>query len=255
MTLIQALVLFISGILAGGLNALAGGGGFITLPALIWSGSTPILANIGGTVAVWPGLIAALYAYRRNLQGHKHPLKIYMLVAVCGSAVGAGLLLYTTNTFFMALLPWLLLFATTLFIFGKRITDRLVASRSDGQAFPSPVVRVLLFLIAVYGGYFGGGMGIMTLAVLTLIGMVDIHEMNALKSLLVLVINGIGVLIFILMGKVEWSRCLVMTVGCIIGGYGAGNLVQRVNPAKIRLLIGFLASGMTLYFFYHAYAG
>ncbi|MDB5105545.1 MAG: hypothetical protein JWP91_3234 [Fibrobacteres bacterium] len=253
MTLLQALVLFLAGILAGGLNALAGGGGFITLPALIWSGAAPILANIGGTIAVWPGLIAALFAYRRNLQGHKHPLKVYLTIAVCGGALGAFLLLFTTNAFFMALLPWLLLFATTLFISGKRITARLTAARGEGKAFPAPIVRTLLFLIAVYGGYFGGGMGIMTLAVLTLIGMQDIHEMNALKSLLVVVINGIGVAIFVASGKVEWSRCLVMTVGCIIGGYGAGNLVQRVDPAKVRILIALLASGMTLYFFIRAY--
>ena len=96
-------------------------------------------------------------------------------------------------------------------------------------------------------------MGIMTLAVLTLIGMSDIHEMNALKSLLVVVINGIGVAIFIAMGKVEWARVLVMTVGCILGGYGAGRLVLKVNPARLRVLIAFLASGMTLYFFIHAY--
>jgi uncharacterized protein len=249
------IVLFVSGILAGGLNALAGGGGFITLPALIWSGAAPVAANIGGTVAVWPGLIAALFAYRRNLQSHKHPIRLYLLLAIAGGSLGAFLLLFTTNDFFMALLPWLLLFATLLFIFGKRLTDRLVASRTDGAALPASVVRTLLFLIAVYGGYFGGGMGIMTLAVLTLIGMVDIHEMNALKSLLVVTINGIGVAIFVVMGKVEWSRCLVMTAGCIIGGYGAGNLVQRVNPAKVRTLIACMASGMTVYFFFRAYFG
>ncbi|MEO6094226.1 MAG: sulfite exporter TauE/SafE family protein [Fibrobacteria bacterium] len=247
------LVLFVSGILAGGLNALAGGGGFITLPALIWSGSAPVPANIGGSVAVWPGVMAALFAYRRNLQGHKHPLRLYLALAVIGSSLGAVLLLYTTNAFFMALLPWLLLFATLVFIFGKRLTERLVTSRPEGSALSAPVVRTLLFLIAVYGGYFGGGMGIMTLAVLTMIGMEDIHEMNALKTLLVGVITGVGVAIFIVMGKVEWPRCLVMTAGCIIGGYGAGNLVQRVNPAKVRTLIACMASGMTLYFFIHAY--
>jgi uncharacterized membrane protein YfcA len=253
MTPAQALVLFIAGILAGGLNALAGGGGFITLPALIWSGASPILANTGGTIAVWPGLIAALFAFRRNLQGHKHPLKLYLAMAVVGSSLGAGLLLFTTNSFFMALLPWLLLFATVLFITGKRITDRLVAMRGGGEPFPKPVAWFLLFLIAVYGGYFGGGMGIMTLAVLTLIGMRNIHEMNALKSLLVMVINGVGVAIFTATGKVEWARCLVMMVGCIIGGYGAGNLSQRVDPVWLRRFIAMVAAGMTVYFFFHAY--
>ena len=255
MTITQALVLFVSGILAGALNALAGGGGFITLPALIWSGASPILANTGGTIAVWPGLIAALYAYRRSLQGRKHPLRSYLILAVCGSAMGASLLLFTTNDFFMALLPWLMLFATLLFVFGRKITAGLAGARGDGRPFPPAIVLLLLFLIAVYGGYFGGGMGIMTLAVLTLIGMDDIHEMNALKSLLVVVINGVGVAIFIATGKVEWARCGVMTVGCIIGGFTAGYYVQKFDPLAVRRLIAFLATGMTGYFFIRAYGG
>ncbi|MDB5050798.1 MAG: hypothetical protein JWO30_3869 [Fibrobacteres bacterium] len=254
MTPTQALVLFIAGILAGGLNALAGGGGFITLPALIWSGAPPILANTGGTIAVWPGLLAALFAFRRNLQGHKHPLRLYMAMAVVGSSIGASLLLYTTNSFFMALLPWLLLFATVLFVTGQRITDKLMALRGGDEPFPRPVAWCLLFLIAIYGGYFGGGMGIMTLAVLTLIGMRDIHEMNALKSLLVVVINGVCVAIFIATGKVEWARCLVMTVGCVIGGYSAGNLSQKVDPVWLRRFIALVAMAMTVYFFLRAYA-
>jgi uncharacterized protein len=253
MTPPQTLVLFLAGFLAGGLNALAGGGGFITLPALIWTGSAPILANIDGTLAVWPGVIATLFAFRRNLQGHKHPLKLYLSLGLVGSALGAALLLITTNAFFMALLPWLLLFATSLFIFGGRLTDRLVALRGGGEPFPKALIWALLFLIAVYGGYFGGGMGIMTLAVLTLIGMRDIHEMNALKALLVLVITGVGVVIFSCTGKVEWSRTVVMMAGCALGGYSAGNLSQRVPARKMRTFIAWLASAMTLYFFYRTY--
>lgn len=247
-------VLFGAGALAGGLNALAGGGGFITLPALIWAGDAPVVANIGGTIAVWPGLIATLFAYRRNLRGRKHPLAIYLALAVCGSALGAVLLLFTTNAFFMALLPWLLLFATTLFITGRKITSRLVAMRGTEAPFPPWLVYLLLFCIAVYGGYFGGGMGIMTLAVLTLIGMRDIHEMNALKSLQVMVINGVGVLIFTISGKVHWAPCLAMTSGCICGGYAAGHWVQKVEQGKVRIAIACLATAMTLYFFFKAYA-
>lgn len=247
-------MLFGAGALAGGLNALAGGGGFITLPTLIWAGDAPVIANIGGTVAVWPGLMATLFAYRRNLQHHKHPLAVYLALAACGSILGAVLLLYTTNAFFMSLLPWLLLFATTLFITGPSLTKRLVAWRGTESPFPAGLVYILLFCIAVYGGYFGGGMGIMTLAVLTLIGMRDIHEMNALKSLLVMVINGIGVVVFTLSGKVHWGPCLIMTLGCICGGYAAGHWVQKVEQGKVRIAIACLATGMTLYFFYKAYA-
>src|SRR4051812_24222144 len=148
MHLLQWPVLFAAGALAGGLNALAGGGGFITLPALIWAGDAPLIANIGGTIAVWPGLVATLFAYRRNLQGRKHPLAIYLALGVCGSALGAVLLLFTTNAFFMALLPWLLLFATTLFITGPKITSRLVAVRGTQEPFPRWLVYVLLFCIA-----------------------------------------------------------------------------------------------------------
>lgn len=247
-------VLFGAGVLAGGLNALAGGGGFITLPALIWAGDAPVAANIGGTIAVWPGLIAALFAYRRNLRGRRHPLAAYLAMAVIGSALGAGLLLFTTNAFFMALLPWLLLFATVLFIAGPRVSERLAAARGADAPVPRRLVLPLLFAIAVYGGYFGGGMGIMTLAVLALIGMRDIHEMNALKSLQVMVINGIGVVVFAVSGKVHWAPALVMTLGCVCGGYLAGHWVQKVEQAKVRIAIACLASAMTLYFFIKAYA-
>src|SRR5690606_9058748 len=234
------------------LNALAGGGGFITLPALIWSGSLPILANTTGTVAVWPGAIAALYAYRRRLRRRDHPIGIYLAVVSSGSAAGAVLLLFTTNSFFMALLPWLLLFATLVFLFGRNLTAGVRAFREAGR-IPPLVLYGLLFSIAVYGGYFGGGMGIMTLAVLTLIGMQDIHEMNALKSLLVVVISGVGVVAFILAGKVEWGRCIVMASGCILGGFGAGYFVQKIDPVWVRRIIALIAVSMTGYFFFRAY--
>ena len=232
---------------------MAGGGGFITLPALIGAGDAPVVANIGGTVAVWPGAIASLYAYRRNLQRHKHPLAVYLALAVCGSILGAALLLFSTNAFFMAVLPWLLLFATTLFITGPGLTARLVARRGGEAPFPPGLAYFLLFCIAVYGGYFGGGMGIMTLAVLTLIGMQDVHEMNALKTLFVMIVTGIGVFVFAVSGKVHWEPCLVMLLGCVCGGYATGHWVQKVEQRKVRAAIACLASAMTLYFFYKAY--
>lgn len=252
MDLLRFPLLFGAGALAGGLNALAGGG-FITLPTLIWAGDAPVAANIGGTIAVWPGIVASLFAYRRNLRPRQHPLGIYVTMAVIGSVLGAVLLLFTTNAFFMALLPWLLLFATALFIAGPGLTRRLVALRGAEAPFPSGLVYFLLFCIAVYGGYFGGGMGIMTLAVLTLIGMRDMHEMNALKTLLVMVINGVGVIVFVLSGKVHWAPALIMTSGCICGGYAAGYWVQKVDQKIVRTAIACLASAMTLYFFFKAY--
>lgn len=252
MSIENAFMLFASGVLAGGLNALAGGGGFITLPALMYTGLTPVQANINGTLSVWPGLLASLFAYRRSLTGRRHPLKLLVTLACCGGLVGAALLLVSTNTFFLALLPWLLLFATLLFIWGPRLTARLVLLRGgDGLArpFPARLGYLLIFTIAIYGGYFGGGMGIMTLAVLSLIGMEDIHEMNALKTFLVVVINGVAVLIFIAAGQVAWTRCLVMSLGCVVGGYCAVRVIRSRSQRWVRGLITVIASGMTLYFF------
>ncbi len=250
---VRVLILFAAGVFAGGLNALAGGGGFITLPALVFSGLTPLLANVGGTVAVWPGIVASLFAYRKNLKPSRYSLGWYLAVVLLGSAIGAVLLLYTTNRFFVALLPYLLLFATLLFIFGRSITAKLSARHGPTQELPPALSRTLMFLIAVYGGYFGGGMGIMTLAVLALMGMDDIHEMNALKTVVVLIINTIGMIIFAWKGMIHWHSCLVMMAGCAVGGYGAGTLVQKVNPIHVRKLIGLIAASMTTYFFYKAY--
>ncbi len=249
----HALILILAGFLAGGLNALAGGGGFITLPVLMFTGATPILSNTSSTLALWPGMITALFAYRSRLAGSSHPLKLYAVMALVGGVLGAVLLLRTTNHFFMALLPWLLLAATLLFAFGNRITDWAMKSRSEGHggALPKSVSYALLFLIAVYGGYFGGGMGIMTLAVLAVIGMRDIHEMNALKTLWTLMINGVALAIFLFTGKVDWERGLIMMVGCTAGGYTMARFAQTIPRIWVRRFIIAVASGMTLFYFLH----
>jgi uncharacterized membrane protein YfcA len=247
-------LLFFAGLLAGALNALAGGGGFITLPALMFSGATPILANTTGTLAVWPGLAATFLAFRPELSRHPHPLRLYAVLALCGGTLGAFLLLFTTNRFFMAMLPWLLLFATVLFMSGSRLTAWFMGLTGEAKRpLPPLIVRSLLFLIAVYGGYFGGGMGIMTLATLALLGMRDIHEMNALKAFLVVIINGIGVVVFVVMGRIDWSRCAAMALGCALGGYGAGRLARKVSQGKVRAFISAVAMGMTAWFFIKAY--
>jgi uncharacterized membrane protein YfcA len=252
----HAALLFLAGLLAGALNAIAGGGGFITLPALMFSGAPPILSNTTGTLAVWPGLAMGLFAYRRNLARRDHPLGLYAVLAVAGGVLGAWLLLFTSNRFFLAMLPWLLLFATLTFIFGGRVTPWIMGLTGEARRpVPAAVTRLLLFLIAVYGGYFGGGMGIMTLATLALLGMRDIHEMNALKSLLVVIINGVGVIVFIAMGKVDWLRFAAMAGGSALGGYAAARLAQKVNPLWVRRFIAAVAMGMTGYYFWVVYAG
>ena len=241
-----------AGALAGGLNAIAGGGGFVVLPTLMFTGSTPIFANTTGTVAVWPGIVSSLFAYRRRLNSHDHRIGLYALMAVIGSSLGAGLLLLTTNQFFLRILPYLLLTATVLFAFGNRVTAWAMGHDSSSEnPLPSWIPYGLLFLIAVYGGYFGGGMGIMTLAVLAVMGMRDLHEMNALKSLWTMMINGVAVVIFVATGKVDWLPGLVMMAGAVTGGYMTGRFSQHVPQIWLRRLVIAIASTMTLYYFVH----
>lgn len=241
-----------AGALAGGMNALAGGGGFITLPALMFTGSTAIFANTTGTVAVWPGIASSFFAYRRHLRKQSHPLKIYAILSLTGGALGAALLLLTSNRFFLALLPYLLLLATLLFAFGRPLTGWAMGLQAnEDAALPRWVTYPLLYLIAVYGGYFGGGMGIMTLALLTLMGMRDIHEMNALKTFCTLLINGVAVAVFIILRKVDWLPCLVMMGGGVWGGYFVGRFAPKVPQVWIRGFITALASGLTAYYFLH----
>ena len=247
------LLLALAGILAGALNSLAGGGGFVTLPTLMFTGSTPILANTTGTVAVWPGILSSLFAYRRHLIGRSYPLVSYTTLAVIGSTLGACLLLMTSNRFFLAVLPYLLLMATLLFAFGGRVTAWALSHKSEsGEEFPAVISYSLLFLIAVYGGYFGGGMGIMTLALLAVMGMKNVHEMNALKSLLTMMFNVVAVVVFLATGKMDWIPGLVMMGGAVVGGYSTGRFSQYVPQIWLRRFIIAIASGMTLYYFLHS---
>jgi uncharacterized membrane protein YfcA len=248
LTVPMAAALFLAGGLAGGLNAVAGGGGFITLPILMVTGLPGVTANITGSMAVWPGSLAGLYAYRRELKTGHHPIALYLGIAAAGGLGGALLLLHSSHRFFLALLPYLLLLATVLFACGERLTRSILARTGSAQVGRAWVV-LLMSIIAVYGGYFGGGMGIMTLAVLALLGMHDMHEMNALKTLLVATINGVGNLVFVMVGTLAWPRCLVMMAGCIIGGYAVSRIARTVDRGTVRTVVIAIGASMTAYFF------
>ena len=252
----QYAILFGAGFLAGGINSLAGGGGFITLPTLQYTGLTSVMSNTTGSMAVWPGNIAGILAYRRELKQVRQPLVLFLSIGVVGSFVGAELLMHSSSKIFDRVLPFLLLLATLLFAFGDRITKFITAPGPDGvpKTLPRPYVIFLLIVIAVYGGYFGGGMGIMTLAVLALLGMTDIHEMNALKSLLVMTINAVCNAIFILQDQIAWSRCMIMMVGCFIGGYLSGFIARKVDRKKVRHAVVGIGMAMSSYYFYRLLA-
>lgn len=231
----------------GAINSVAGGGSFFTFPALVMGGMAPIAANATSTVALWPGSLASTWAYRKDFAAGPTPLLGLLLASFAGGLLGAWLLLWTRDETFAQIVPWLLLIATVLFA----VSGRAVAffrSRSTTGLHPYALVFGQ-FAISVYGGYFGGGMGILMLAAYALAGLTDIHAMNGLKSLLGAAINGVAVATFVLAGAVQWRQALMMVAGSLVGGYVGARLAKRVQAARVRQLV--IATGvvMTIRFF------
>jgi uncharacterized membrane protein YfcA len=253
---LNLVVLFFAGMIASALNSVAGGGSFISFPALLVLGVPPINANTTNTVALWPGSVASVGAYRGQLTTGRRELIPLIIVSLFGGVSGALLLLNTPQETFARLLPFLLLLATVLLAFSKRIT-RFVRRREIGSSL-SPrlsmaLVLILQFFIAVYGGFFGGGIGIMMLAVMSLRGMENIHAMNGIKTVLAVVINGLAVATFVLAGTVYWTQCLIMLAGALVGGYGGAYYAQRFDSDKVRTFIIAVGIFMTVYFFARTY--
>jgi uncharacterized membrane protein YfcA len=241
--------LFLAAVVGGAMNSVAGGGSFVAFPALLFAGVPPIPANATNTIALWPGAIASVVAYRRELGEVKRELLPLALAALAGGLVGSVLLLRTRESTFVLLIPWLLLFATVLFTFGGAVSRKL----THGARAPFAVVVIAQLAISVYGGYFGGGMGIMMLAVLTLLGMTHIHRMNALKNALGTLINGVAVVAFVIAGAVRWVPGVFMIVGGITGGYSGAAIARRVSPKYVRWVVIGVAWTMTAYFFAKTY--
>ena len=246
-------LLFIAAAFASAHNAVAGGGSFLTLPALLFAGVTPIVANATSTVVLWPGTLSSMFAYRRELAATPRKwLALLSVASLVGGFVGAVLLVRTSDTSFMRLLPWLMLVAAVTFTFGGRLRRILPAlpGRPADRARPAALILLLVlqFVLSIYGGYFGGGMGIMMLASFSLAGMVHIHQMNALKTVLGVAINGVALLTFIVTGSVEW-RLAWMIAGSILGGYVGAALARTIDPERVRLLVTVIAWTITIYFF------
>lgn len=249
----QAIFLFVAAILGGVLNALAGGGSFIGFPALLFTGVPAIPANATNTVALWTGVAASTGAYRSRLNIPKRMLIPLLSAGMLGGTLGAVLLLRTPTRTFMRLLPWLMLAATLLFIFGKKLARQRSAVAHDVSAGTIAVVTICEVFIGIYGGYFGGGMGFVILAMLAAAGMTDIHSMNALKSSLSSATNGIAVVAFIVARAVYWPQAVTMILGALIGGYFGARYALRLPPAAVRGFVILVGTGMTIYFFLRAY--
>jgi uncharacterized membrane protein YfcA len=246
----QAIFLFCAGAIGGAMNAVAGGGSFVAFPALLFTGVPPIPANATNTVSLWVGTAASGGAYRNRLKTSSRILLPLLIASAIGGLSGALLLIKTPAHTFLRIIPWLMLAATLLFAFGKYLTRALSVNLERHASHAAvAVATVFELVVAVYGGYFGGGIGIMNLALLAALGMTDIHAMNALKVVLVSVINGIAAVTFIISGAVRWPQALIMIAGAAGGGYFAAHFAQKVPAALVRLLVIIIGSAMTVYFF------
>lgn len=250
----QVAVLFFAAVVGGAINSVAGGGSFVAFPALLmYNPHFPVESNATNTVALWPGSVASAGAYRKELEANRSVLLLLSATSLVGGLVGSLLLTHTKSSTFERMLPYLLLVATLLFTFGGHATKRLRA-RMHGVQAPSWAGRMgvvaIQFIIAVYGGFFGGGIGILMLATLALMGMEEIHTMNALKTVLGSLINGIAVVIFIAYRKVMWTQALVMIVGAVLGGYFGAYFAKKLPPAVVRSFVIAVGFSMTAYFFY-----
>lgn len=242
------LLIFTAALLAGALNAIAGGGSFFSFPALLVAGVPPIVANATNALALWPGTLASIGAYRRELRGQQRDIWLFSGLSLFGGLLGAILLLYTDERRFTALIPYLLLFATLVFTFSPQITrlaQRMVGE-GNGQRW---LVVVIYIAIAIYGGFFGAGLGILTLAALALLGHDNIHRMNALKTLQAALVNGIAVATFVATGLIAWLPALIMTIGAIAGGYGGAAIARRIDARRVRMAVVVMSIGLTVWFF------
>ena len=249
MTAGEAMLLVGAGAIGGALNAVAGGGSFFTFPGLVLIGIPSVSANATSTLALWPAAVASLTAYRRELRASAKRLAVFGGISLVGGIVGAVILVRTPTAAFDRVVPFLMLVATTLFTFGPRITHRLGRAdpaRKEGSLLAGALAQ---FVISIYGGYFGGGMGIMMLAAFALMGMQDIHRMNALKMLLTVGVNAAALATFVGSGIIVWSAGLVMVVGAVTGGYVGAAFARRLNQRWVRTFIIVSAYVLTVVFF------
>ncbi len=234
----HALLVFVAGAIAGGINSVAGGGSLVSFPTLIWLGVPSIAANATNKAAIWLGTIGSVWGYRRELRGVDPRVYALIVPSVIGGITGAVLLYRTPAVVFDRLVPVLILFATCLFIAQEALQRRFDLSAAH-TARSHWLSWTMLFQLAValYGGYFGAGIGILMLAALSLMGHTDIHRMNGLKNLLATCINGVAVAYFVFAGLVISSDALVMAVGAVVGGVGGANIARRIGRVAVRRIV------------------
>jgi hypothetical protein len=245
--------LVLAGAAAGAINAVAGGGTLVTFPTLLAFGTPPIIANATSTLALVIGTAGSVFGFRRHIQAVKPWLWRFVPVSIAGGWIGSWLLTHTSDRTFSKLVPFLIFFATVLFL-AQGAFRRFASLDQRGQLHPKPhaIAGAIAFQfgVAIYGGYFGAGIGILMLASLAFIGLTNIHEMNALKTMLGSLINSVAAVWFVFAGLIHWPKAGVMTVGALAGYFIGAHFSQRIPQARVRQIItgiGFIISAVTFY--------
>ena len=246
MELGSAVLLLCAAFVAGGMNAVAGGGSFLTFPALVFTGVPSIVANASSTFALMPGSAASAWGFRHHFRDFPGvSFRALLAVSLAGGVAGALLLLLTPQRLFDGVIPWLLLTATLAFAFAPKLTPLLQRAVRIG---PRTLV-VVQFLVAIYGGYFGGAIGIIMLSAWSMFGLTDLKQMNATKTILAGSMNFVAVVLFVGAGKIWWPQALVMLVGAVAGGYLGSHAGRRLDQKHVRALIIVISVTITLVFF------
>lgn len=250
MTMQHFLPLVLAGLLAGTMNAVAGGGSFVSFPVMVLAGLPPIAANATSTVALFPGTVASTWAYRDGLcRIAGISLRLLLPISLAGGLAGALLLLVTPGGAFDLVIPWLLLLATLTFAGGRHLGDWLRRHVRIGR----PAFMAIQFVLSIYGGYFGGAIGLMMMAVWVLIDSSELKVMAPTRTLLVSATNGSAVLCFAIAGAVQWPEMLAMMVSAIAGGYYGARFARHLPPTVLRWFVVLLSAIVTVAFFARTY--
>lgn len=252
----EIVFLFIAGFLGGILNSVAGGGSFITFPALIFMGIPPVSANATNTFASSAGYFSGTFALRHELIEHKAKLPKILLLSLLGGLAGAYLLLHTSDAVFRKAVPWLLLFATVMFIWGgdvNRWLRQMASHHKHASALGAALLSALLLGVSTYGGFFNAGLGIISLSYLALAGYTNINAMNGIKLLISSAVSVIAVVLFIWDGVIAWYAGTLVLLGTLTGGYFAAHLSRRLPQKGVRAFVIVASIATTFYFFYDVY--
>ncbi len=240
------IILITAAFVAGILNSIAGGGSFLTFPALVYAGLPPVSANATSAMAVFPGYLGAAVGFRKELLSfNSSKLRHYLLISIIGGLIGSLLLLITSNATFSLLIPWLLLFATIVFAVGNQCTELLKNVTGKIDKLETPI----LFAVSIYGGYFNGGLGIILLASFITFGMQDLHLMNGLKNGMSLILSVVSVLTFAIAGLVHWQQAIIMMLASTLGGYLGAFIAKAIPGIILRWSIVLIGLTMTIVFF------